>query len=99
MKPGLEGKAIIFHFYRIDKLASEEKLFNFRKNGDKESEVTSVLIALDCTEEILEEAISHKCNLIITHHPLIFSKLNKITGSNYIERIIIKAIKHDISHP
>ena len=65
--------------------------------GDKESEVTSVLIALDCTEETLEEAINNKCNLVITHHPLIFSKLSKITGSNYTERIIIRAIKHDIS--
>ncbi|MEE2954197.1 MAG: Nif3-like dinuclear metal center hexameric protein [Bacteroidota bacterium] len=65
--------------------------------GNSELEVTSALIALDCTESIIEEAIQNKCNLIITHHPLIFSKLSKITGSDYIQRIIIKAIKHDIA--
>jgi dinuclear metal center YbgI/SA1388 family protein len=58
---------------------------------------TGVLISLDCTESIVEEAIEKKCNLIVAHHPIIFSGLKKINGKNYIERTIIKAIKNDIA--
>ena len=65
--------------------------------GDKTREATGALLTLDCTEEIIDEAIQKKCNLVIAHHPIIFSGLKKITGSNYIERTIIKAIKNDIA--
>ncbi|MBJ04376.1 MAG: Nif3-like dinuclear metal center hexameric protein [Flavobacteriales bacterium] len=65
--------------------------------GDKESIVKSVLVCLDCTEEVLDEAIRNKHNLIISHHPIIFSGVKKITNSNYTEKIIRKAIKNDIS--
>ncbi|MBN8702999.1 MAG: Nif3-like dinuclear metal center hexameric protein [Bacteroidetes bacterium] len=65
--------------------------------GDKETELTSVLVALDCIEDVVEEAIQKKCNLIVAHHPIIFSGLKKITGKNYIERTILKAIKNDIA--
>jgi len=65
--------------------------------GDKNREVTGVLLSLDCIESIVDEAIEQKCNLIISHHPIIFSGLKKITGSNHIERTIIKAIKNDIA--
>ena len=65
--------------------------------GNKEDVVHGALITLDCTEEVVEEAISKKCNLIIAHHPIIFGSINKINGNNYIERVIIKAIKNNIS--
>ncbi len=65
--------------------------------GDKNMNITSVLTCLDCTEEIIEEAISGKCNLIISHHPIIFNSIKKITNSNYNERVIYKAIKNDIA--
>lgn len=65
--------------------------------GDPETEVTQALIALDCTEEVVEEAIKEGCNLIITHHPIIFKGLKRITGANYIERVVIKAIRHGIA--
>lgn len=65
--------------------------------GQKNREATGALLTLDCTEEIIEEAIQKKCNLVIAHHPIIFSGLKKITGANYIERTIIKAIKNDIA--
>lgn len=65
--------------------------------GDASREVNSALIALDCTEAIVDEAILHNCDLIITHHPIIFKGLKKLNGSNYIERVILKAIKHDIA--
>lgn len=65
--------------------------------GNLEEEVTGVLICLDCVEEILEEAIKNKCNLIIAHHPIVFNELKKITGATYIERVVIKAIKNNIA--
>jgi dinuclear metal center YbgI/SA1388 family protein len=65
--------------------------------GDEDTQVTSVLICLDSVEEVIEEAISNDCNLIIAHHPIIFSGLKKLNGKNYIERTIIKAIKNDIA--
>ena len=65
--------------------------------GDASREIDAALITLDCTEEVVEEAIENNCNLIIAHHPIIFSGLKKITGQNYVERTIIKAIKNDIA--
>ena len=65
--------------------------------GDKNVEVVSVLISLDCTEEIVEEAIEKKCQLIISHHPLIFTGIKKITGGNYVERTLIKCIQNNIA--
>lgn len=65
--------------------------------GSYDDEVSGVIICLDSTEEIIEEAIAKKCNLIIAHHPIVFSGLKKINGKTYIERTIIKAIKNDIA--
>ncbi len=64
--------------------------------GDPTAEVTGVLISLDVTEAVLDEAMQHGCNMIVAHHPLIFSGLKKIIGRNYVERIVHKAIKNDI---
>jgi dinuclear metal center YbgI/SA1388 family protein len=58
---------------------------------------TGVMISLDATEEIVQEAIDNNCNLIVAHHPIIFKGLKKINGDNYIEKAIIKAIKNDIA--
>ena len=60
-------------------------------------DVNGTLITLDCTEAIVDEAIETGCNLIIAHHPIIFSGLKKLNGSNYIERTVIKAIKNNIA--
>lgn len=65
--------------------------------GDRKTNVTNALISLDCTEEIVDEAIRKGCNLIIAHHPIVFKGLKKFNGSNYVERTVIKAIKHDIA--
>jgi dinuclear metal center YbgI/SA1388 family protein len=65
--------------------------------GNPQQETKGALLTLDCTEEIIEEAIQNKCNLVIAHHPIIFSGLKKITGNNYIERTIIKAIQNNIA--
>lgn len=65
--------------------------------GSKNTEVTGVLLSLDCTEDIVQEAIDKKCNLIISHHPIVFSGLKKINGNNYVERVVIKAIQNNIA--
>jgi dinuclear metal center YbgI/SA1388 family protein len=65
--------------------------------GNASMTCTGVLISLDCTEAIVQEAINKKCNLIVAHHPIIFSGLKKINGKNYVERTVIKAIKNDIA--
>ncbi len=65
--------------------------------GSPEDSITGILVTLDCTETIVNEAIKSNCNLIIAHHPIIFSGLKKLTGSNYVERTIILAIRHNIA--
>lgn len=65
--------------------------------GNPANEVHGILVTLDCTEEVIEEAIKNKCNLIVSHHPIIFRGLKKLTGNNYVERTIIKAIKNEIA--
>ncbi|MFT7283031.1 MAG: putative NIF3 family GTP cyclohydrolase 1 type 2, partial [Cyclobacteriaceae bacterium] len=64
--------------------------------GDADLELTSALISLDVTEAVLDEAITNGCNLIIAHHPLIFNGIKQITPQHWVNRCIIKAIKHDI---
>lgn len=65
--------------------------------GDASAPCSGVLLTLDVTEEVINESIENKCNLIIAHHPLIFSPVKQITGKNYIERCIIKSIKNNIA--
>ncbi|MDA7803795.1 Nif3-like dinuclear metal center hexameric protein [Crocinitomix sp.] len=65
--------------------------------GDRDATITNALISLDCTEDIVDEAIRKKCNLIIAHHPIVFKGLKKLNGKNYVERTVIKAIKNDIA--
>lgn len=65
--------------------------------GDSSMPITGVLICLDTIEAIVDEAIQKNCNLIIAHHPIVFSGIKKINGKNYVERVLIKAIKNDIA--
>ena len=55
------------------------------------------MLTIDITEEVMDEAVKKGCNLIISHHPLIFKGLKKITGSSYTERVLTRAIKEDIA--
>ena len=64
--------------------------------GEMDEAVTGVVICLDCTEEVIDEAVRMGCNLVISHHPAIFYGIKRLTGSNPTERIIRKAIKEDI---
>jgi len=65
--------------------------------GNPSAEVTGILVSLDCTEAVVEEAARQRCNLIVAHHPIVFKGLKKLTGSNYVERTIINAIRQDIA--
>lgn len=64
--------------------------------GLTEAEVSGALLCLDVTEAVVDEAISLGCNLIVSHHPLIFRGLKRINGSDFVQRCVIKAIKNDI---
>jgi dinuclear metal center YbgI/SA1388 family protein len=65
--------------------------------GNSSTHVTGVLVTLDTLETIVDEAIAKNCNLIVSFHPILFSAIKKITGSNYVERTLMKAIKADIA--
>jgi dinuclear metal center YbgI/SA1388 family protein len=65
--------------------------------GDSGMEVQGILVTLDTLENVIDEAIVKNCNLIISFHPIIFKGLKKITGKNYVERTVLKAIKNDIA--
>ncbi len=60
-------------------------------------DVSGALLCLDVTEAVLDEAIRKGCNLIVSHHPLIFHKLAHISGGNMVERIVMRAIEHHVA--
>ncbi|RXK81338.1 Nif3-like dinuclear metal center hexameric protein [Filimonas effusa] len=65
--------------------------------GQRQWECTGVICALDVTEAVIAEAAGLGCNLVVVHHPVIFGGLKRLTGSNYVERTVIAAIRHDIA--
>lgn len=65
--------------------------------GSPDLEVSGAIICLDSTEAVIDEALANHCNLIIAHHPIVFSGIKKLNGKNYIERVIIKAIQNNIA--
>lgn len=65
--------------------------------GNASDEVKGVMVALDMTEAVVQEAIDTGCNVVLAHHPIIFKGLKRLTGSNYVERTVIKAIQHNIA--
>ena len=65
--------------------------------GDENANCTGILVSLDATEPVVSEAIKKRCNLIVSHHPIVFSGLKRITGKNYVQKAVIKAIKNDIA--
>lgn len=65
--------------------------------GDPNASLKGILVTLDTLENVVDEAIAKQCNLIVSFHPIIFKGLKKITGSNYVERVVIKAIANNIA--
>jgi len=89
---------VINHLEELSPLAYAEDFDNVGLLvGNKNNPITGVLVTLDTLEEVVEEAIEKKCNLIISFHPIIFKGLKKLTGNNYVERVVMKAVKHDIA--
>ena len=64
--------------------------------GLTEAEVSGALLCLDVNEAIIDEAIAKGCNLVVSHHPLLFRGLKQISGETQVQRCVIKALKHDI---
>ncbi|SEQ08362.1 dinuclear metal center protein, YbgI/SA1388 family [Hyunsoonleella jejuensis] len=65
--------------------------------GNKNTELTGVLVTLDTLETVVDEAIAENCNLIVSFHPIIFKGLKKLNGKTYVERVVMKAIQHNIA--
>ncbi len=65
--------------------------------GDAQTECTGVLVSLDVTERVIDEAVEKGCNLIVSHHPILFQGIKKLTGAHYVERVLLRAIKQDVA--
>jgi len=65
--------------------------------GDPNLECSGALVSLDITEDVLDEAIEKNCNLVIAHHPLLFKGIKRISPDSWVNRCVIKAIKHDLT--
>jgi dinuclear metal center YbgI/SA1388 family protein len=65
--------------------------------GNPEKEVTGILVSLDCTEAVVEEAARRGCNLVVSHHPILFKGLKSLTGRTYVERTVLLAVQKEIA--
>ncbi len=91
-------KALFSIFEQLAPLAYAEDFDNVGLLvGNAENTITGILVCHDALENVIDEAIDKNCNLVVSFHPIIFSGLKKITGSNYVERVVMKAIKNDIA--
>ncbi|QNK77510.1 Nif3-like dinuclear metal center hexameric protein [Winogradskyella sp. PAMC22761] len=89
---------VINHLHNLAPLAYAEDFDNVGLLvGDKNESITGILVTLDTLEEVVDEAIENKCNLIVSFHPIIFKGLKKLTGKTYVERVVIKAIQNNIA--
>ena len=91
-------KEIVSHLEALFPLELQESYDNSGLlTGNSEMEITGTLLCLDITDEVLDEAINKGLNLVISHHPLVFHGLKKLTGAGMIERLVIKAISHNLA--
>ena len=89
---------VIHHLEELSPLAYAEGFDNVGLLvGNKNNDVTGVLVTLDTLESVIDEAIDKNCNLIVSFHPIIFSGLKKLNGNTYVGRVVLKAIKNDIA--
>lgn len=89
---------VINHLHNLAPLAYAEDFDNVGLLvGDKNEKVSGILVTLDTLETVVDEAIEKNCNLIVSFHPIIFKGLKKLTGKNYVERVVIKAIQNNIA--
>lgn len=96
--PGVKIKEVTTYLESLAPPAYQESYDNSGLiTGDSGDDVSGLLVTLDCTEEVVQEAVKRGCNLIVAHHPILFKGLKRLTGSTYIERTIILAIRHNIA--
>jgi dinuclear metal center YbgI/SA1388 family protein len=94
----MQLQQLIAHIERIAPRPYQENYDNSGLlTGNPLQEVTGVLLCLDSLEAVIDEAIAKNCNVVIAHHPIIFGGIKSLTGKNYVERIVIKAIQHRIA--
>jgi len=94
----MQIKDIVTHLESIAPLYLQESYDNSGLLvGDSAAEVKGVLVCLDSTPEVIDEAVEKGCNLVISHHPIIFGGLKQLTGSNYIEQTVINAVRNDVA--
>lgn len=93
----MQLSSILTHLQNLAPLAYAEDFDNVGLLTSHNNEITGILVAHDALEEVIDEALEKKCNLVVCFHPILFSGIKKITGKNYVERALIKAIKHDIA--
>ena len=89
---------VVSYLEQLAPPAYQESYDNARLiTGNPQDAVKGILCSLDATEAVVEEAISLGCNMIVAHHPIVFKGLKSLTGKNYVERTVLKAIKNDIA--
>ena len=89
---------VINHLEKLSPLAYAEDFDNVGLLvGNNNAKVSGILVTVDTIEAVVDEAIDKSCNLIVSFHPIIFKGLKKLNGNSYVERVVIKAIKYDIS--
>ncbi len=94
----MQIKTILSEIEKLAPLAYAEDFDNVGLLvGQADTEVTGVLITHDTLEDTIDEAIAKNCNLIISFHPIVFKGLKSFTGKSYVERVVIKAIRHSIA--
>ncbi len=86
------------HLESIAPLAYQESYDNAGLlTGRPETAITGVMVCLDATEAVLDEALQRGCNVVVCHHPIIFKGLKRLTGRHYVERVVIKAIREELA--
>lgn len=91
-------KELISHLENIAPPAYQESYDNAGLiTGSPDMEVEGVLVCLDSTEAVIAEAIEKECNVVVAHHPIVFKGLKQLTGRNYVERVVINAIRAGIA--
>lgn len=95
---GTKVKEVISYLEQIAPPAYQESYDNATLiTGNPEAEVKGIVCSLDCTEDVVREAIELGANMIVAHHPIVFKGLKSLTGKNYVERTVILAIQKNIA--
>lgn len=93
----MRARDIVSHLESFAPLSYQESYDNCGfQAGEPDTEITGILFSLDITEPVLDEAVAKGCNMVIAHHPIIFSGLKKLTGRNYVERVVMQALRQNI---